>query len=207
MGQQFYDYRHPTYVQNQFVGTVDMLQFTGPLEVPLPRRWYVLRTHPGRESKVMRTFRQRNISAWLPLITAMQDIKCYRRGYEWIERRNVISPLISGVILIPDFEAHGGRWCGIGGVIDIFRMGLCTPCLTPKDIIDLRNIEAIGNTPKSKREHLFEIGQLVRVVNGPFRQFCARIERFDSKGRLSVGVEIFGRISPVELSDRDIEAV
>lgn len=194
------------YEKGEFIEMVDLSQF-GPLEVPIPQRWYVLRVHPNREFKVMKTFRQRNISGWLPLITAMQDITRYRRGFETIERRNVTSPLVSGVIIIPDFEVDPEHWREVDGIIGIYRMGECTPFLTLKDITDLRNIETIGNTPKSKRARLFEIGQLVRVINGPFRQFCARVERFDSKGRLSVGVEIFGRITPSELSESDIEAV
>lgn len=175
------------------------LSLLGPLEVPIPKRWYLLRVHPHREFKVMKTFRQRNISGWLPLLTSMHE-----------DRRNVTSPLISGVIIIPDFEVDCGqwRWRGIDGVIGVYMMDECMPFLKLSDVQDLRNIEAIGNTPKSKRARLFEIGQLVRVVNGPFRQFCARVEeRFDSKGRLSVGVEIFGRITPTELAESDIEAV
>lgn len=174
-----------------------------PISVPIPKRWHILQVHPNREFKVIKTFRQRHINGWLPLITTQQDVTRYRRGFEWIERRSVVQPLIWGVIMVPDFERD---WQGIDGVIGIYRMGECIPYLTPKLIGDLRNIEAIGNTPRTKRAHLFEIGQLVRVVNGPFRSFCGRVERFDSKGRLSVGVEIFSRTTPTELSDSDIEA-
>jgi transcriptional antiterminator NusG len=71
----------------------------------------------------------------------------------------------------------------------------------------LRNIEAIGNTPRSKRERKFAIGELVRVANGPFKSFAARVERFDSKGRLNIGVEIFGRITPIDIDESDIEKV
>jgi transcriptional antiterminator NusG len=192
----------------EFVGMVDLASMTGPLEVPLlPERWYILRVHPNREAKVMRTFAQRNISGWLPMITTMQHVTRYRRGYEWIERRTFVVPLIAGVIIIPDFELEPERWRDVDGVIGIYRMDQCVPFLKPKHIADLRNIEAIGNTPRTKRAHLFEIGQLTRVVNGPFRSFCARVERFDSQGRLTIGVEIFGRITPVELSDSDVEAV
>jgi transcriptional antiterminator NusG len=190
------------YVKGQIVGYVPIDD--EPIAVPIPKRWYILQVHPSREFKVIKKFRQHNISGWLPLLTTRQEITRYRRGYEWIERRNVISPLISGAILIPDFE---DGWRGIDGVIGIYRMGPCVPYLNPQLIADLRNIEAIGNTPKSKRARLFAIGQLTRVVNGPFRNFCARVERFDSKTRLSVGVEVFGRITLVELDESDIEAV
>jgi len=188
------------YVKGQIVGYVPVDD--DPVAVPIPKRWYILQVHRGREFKVMKKFRRHNISGWLPLITTRQRVTRYRRGFQWVEQRNVISPLISGAILIPDFE---DRW-HVDGVIGLYRMDQCLPFLTPEMIKDLRNIEAIANTPKSKRARLFELGELVRVVNGPFRSFCGRVERFDSIGRLSVGVEIFGRITPTELSECDIEA-
>lgn len=194
-------------VKNAFVGMVDLSTIYGPLEVPLPKRWYVLQVHPNREFKVMKAFRQRNISGWVPVLTSMQETARYRRGHEWIERRNVVSPLITGGILIPDFEIQEDRWRDVDGIIGLYRIGPCLPFLTPELFRDLCNIEAIGNTPRSKRSRAFELGQLVRVVNGPFREFCARVERFDSKGRLSVGVDVFGRITPVEVSEGDIAAV
>ena len=193
------------YRKGQIVGYVPIN--SEPIAVPLPRRWYILRTHPNREFKVMKAFKLRNISAYLPVLTSMHEFRRYRRGFEWIERRNVIGPLISGIVLIPDFEAEAESWKDVDGAAGLLRFGDFTPYLTPKLFNDIRKIEDIGNTPKSKREHLFEIGQLTRVVSGPFRSFCGRVERFDSKGRLSVGVEIFGRITPVELDERDIEPV
>src|SRR5216684_4476922 len=158
--------------KGEFVELVDLWRLTGPLETPsVPQRSYMLQVHANREYRVMKTFRQRNISGWLPLLTFSQEFTRYRRGYEWIERRNVTSPMISGVIIIPDFEAELERYRSVDGVIGIYRMDDCTPFLTPKHLADLRDIEAIGNTPKSKRARAFDIGQLVRVVNGPFRQF------------------------------------
>jgi transcription termination/antitermination protein NusG len=198
------------YKKGEFVGMVDLARFAGPIEAPTPQRSYLLRVYPHREFKVMRTFKQRGISGWVPVLTTMQEVTRYRRGYEYIQRQNVTSPMISGVIIIPDYEVtndRSHRWREVDGVIGLYRMDECVPFLTPSHISDLRNIEAIGNTPMSKRARAFEIGQLVRVVNGPFRDFCARVERFDSKGRLSVGVEIFGRITPAEFDESDIEAV
>jgi transcriptional antiterminator NusG len=193
--------------KGEFVGMVDLASMTGPVEVPIPQRWFILRVHPGREFKVMKTFGQRRISGWVPTLTSLQHVTRYRRGYEWIEKRKVVSPMISGAIIIPDFEIELQRWREIDGVIGLYRMADCVPVLKPEHMQALRNIEAIGNTPSSKRAHLFEVGQLTRVLNGPFRSFCARVERIDSGHRLTVGVEIFGRITPVELDESDIEAV
>lgn len=201
-------FRQREYVRGEMVGNVDLGKLFGPLEVPVtPRRWYMLRVFNNRELKVMRKFEQRNISAWLPTMTSSQYVTRHLRGYHYVSRQNVTSPLITGVVLIPDFEVDAERWKDVDGTIELLRFGEFTPSLTPKLFDDLRKIEAIGNTPKTKRGRAFEIGQLVRVLNGPFALFSARVERFDSKGRLSVGVEIFGRITPIQIDESDIEAV
>jgi transcriptional antiterminator NusG len=192
--------------KGEFVEMVDLAQF-GPLEVRIPKKWYVLKLHPNREAKVMRTFRQRNISAYLPTITSSQTVTQCRRGFDYQIQRNVSLPLFPGLLFIPDFEFDEKHRYEVDGVIGLLRFGDWTAFLTPKLFFDIRCIEAIGNTPKSKRERAFEIGQLVRVVNGPFRSFCALVERVDSGSRITIGIEIFGRITPSVVSESDIEAV
>ena len=200
-------WRQQRYVRGEIVGRVDMGKLFGPLEVPIaPLHWYALRVFPNRELKVLREFRRRNISAWLPMLTTPQQLTRYHRGRVHIERRNVTGPMITGAVLLPDFEMRLERWKEVEGTVGVLRIGEFEVRLRPRDVLDLRRIEAIGNVPKSKRDRYFKLGQLVRVVDGPFRGFCGRVERFDSPGRLSVGVEIFGRITPAEFGEGDIEA-
>jgi len=61
------------YAKGECVEMVDLSHF-GPLEVPMPKRWYALRTHSNRETRVMRTFRQRSISAYFPEITVSKTV-------------------------------------------------------------------------------------------------------------------------------------
>jgi transcriptional antiterminator NusG len=194
------------FVRGEIVGSVDLERLRGPLEVPaVPERWYLLRVYPHLQLKVMKTFRERNISAWLPMQTETRSVSRYNRGYEKIVEQRVLSPLVSGLIILPDFEVKLGRCWGVDGVIDVLRVGDCVPVLKLQDVIDLRNIEAIGNTPKSKRERKFALGELVRVKSGPFAYFCGLVERFDSTGRLSVGLDIFGRVTPISIEESDLE--
>lgn len=200
---------------------VDYLPVNGPASVPMPQRWYIRRTAPNREAKVVKRAQQLGLSCYLPTMRSRRDIRRSKAGYEWIERKRITAPLITGAILVPDFDPlplfHRARtetgnvdspdWKGVDGIFGLLRFGEFVPWLTPKMLCDIRRIEAIGNTPKSKRERYFKEGQLVRVVSGPFRDFSARVERIDSGGRLSVGVEIFSRITPAMLDEGDIEAV
>ena len=186
-----------------FVEAVDPSRH-GSLEVAVPQRWYLLRVHPSREASVMRTFARRNISAYLPTITKSAVVTRYRIGYSVDVKRNVTMPLFPGLILVPDFEYNQDRLRSIDGVVGFLRFGPCTAFLNQKLIADVRNIEAIGNVPPSKRERMYALGQLVRVVDGPFASFAGRIERLDSNGRLSVLVDLFKRMVPVGLDQDQI---
>lgn len=186
---------------------VDYVPEAEAISVPLPKFWIIRRTAPNREFKIVRRAAQLGLSCYCPTITARREFRRLKAGYEWIERRNSVSPLITGAILIPDFDIDAKAWKSVDGVMGILRFGDFVPTLTPKLLSDIRRIEAIGNTPKSKRERDFEVGQLVRVLSGPFKDYSGRVERFDGTGRISIGIEIFSRISPATLDQGDIEAV
>jgi len=68
----------------------------------------------------------------------------------------------------------------------------------------LRRVADSGDKPKPKT--LFEPGEMVRVVDGPFADFSGVVEEVNyEKSRVQVAVTIFGRSTPVELEFGQVE--
>jgi transcriptional antiterminator NusG len=191
--------------KGEFIELVDLTQF-GLLEVPMmPQRWFVLRTHPAREFKVMKTFSERNISAYLPRI-----IRTIARDTRKVARkphlgRTIVEPLFHGLIFIPDFQVKQGGVLSVDGVIDYFRMADCTPYLQTHEIAQVRALEQLSTIPLAERKRLYKVGQLIRFVDGPFVGFEGLIERLDSRGRLRVFLDAIKRGVSVITTEAQIE--
>ena len=66
--------------------------------------------------------------------------------------------------------------------------------------------EAAAAAPKTKIKVDFEIGDQVKVLDGPFATFNGLVEELDfEKSRVKVAVSIFGRATPVELDFEQVE--
>lgn len=70
----------------------------------------------------------------------------------------------------------------------------------------LQRVEAGSEAPRPKV--MFEVGEMVRIVNGPFEDFNGHIEEVDyEKSRLQVAVLVFGRSTQYELQFDEVEKV
>jgi transcription termination/antitermination protein NusG len=75
-------------------------------------------------------------------------------------------------------------------------------------ILSVKADEAIAATTKQKIKVDFEIGDSVKVLDGPFASFNGLVEEIDfDRARVKVSVSIFGRATPVELDFEQVERV
>ena len=77
-------------------------------------------------------------------------------------------------------------------------------CRSPKFDADTQQMEEGALRPKPKV--LFEVGEAVKVVDGPFQDFNGTVEEVrPEKGKVRVLISIFGRATPVELDFVQVE--
>lgn len=70
----------------------------------------------------------------------------------------------------------------------------------------LNTREEAANAPKQKIDVDYEIGDSVKVLEGPFASFIGQVEELDfDKAKVKVSVSIFGRATPVELDFEQVE--
>lgn len=171
---------------------------------------YAYRVYPGREAKVMSLFETYGLDGYAPTMPKRQLVTQRSRWNDAERRvaRNVRVRVFPGLVFVPDATVRSlGLKPSLSGMIDLLMFGDWIATLDDQWSNKLISIVQIANTPRSERKALFDVGDQVAIVDGPFRGFRGEIDALDSKGRLSVGIAMFGRLQPVKLTEEQIEPV
>lgn len=172
-------------------------------------RWYVVHAYSGFEHQVKRAIEEHVKRAGMQdilgeVLVPTEEVVEIREG----QKRKSERKFFPGYVLV-QMEMTEDTWHLIRNIPKVlgFIGGLPDK---PSPITD-KEAEAILNriqegAGKPKPKVLFEVGEIVRVTEGPFNDFNGVVEEVNyDKSRLLVAVQIFGRSTPVELEFHQVE--
>lgn len=177
----------------------------------MSKRWYVVHAYSGYEKQVMRSLLERIKHAGMEdqfgeVLVPTEEVVEMRGG----QKRKSERKFFPGYVFV-QMEMSEAAWhlikntprvLGfIGGTAD-----RPAPITEREAEAMLSRVRDSGDKPRPRT--LFEAGETVRVVDGPFADFNGVVEEVNyEKSRLQVAVAIFGRATPVELEFSQVEKV
>ncbi len=175
----------------------------------MAKRWYVIHAYSGYEKQVKRSLEDRIQRTALEklfgdVLVPTEEVVEMRGG----QKRRSDRKFFPGYVLV-EMEMTDDTWHLVKDVPKV--MGFIGGTAERPAPISPKEADAILNrlqegADKPRPKVLFEPGEMVRVVDGPFNDFNGVVEDVDyDKNRLKVAVLIFGRSTPVELEFHQVE--
>ena len=171
--------------------------------------WYVIHVYSGFENKVAQSIREQAKQKGmeeqiLDVQVPTEEVVRMRRGSKVSSERK----FFPGYVLV-QMEMSDDSWHLVKNTNKV--TGFVGGTATKPAPISEKEVAAImqqmrEGVEKPKPKVLFEVGELVRVKEGPFTDFQGSVEDVNyEKSRLRVAVTIFGRSTPVELEFGQVE--
>lgn len=173
------------------------------------KRWYVVHAYSGFENYVKNALLERIQADGVAdlfgdVLVPTEEVVELKAG----QKRKSERKFFPGYVLV-EMEMNDQTWHLIRSIPKVlgFIGGTSDkPApITPKEAeIILQRMQDSSDKPKPKI--LFEMGEVVRVIDGPFADFNGVVEEVNyDKNRLRVAVLIFGRSTPVDLQFDQVE--
>jgi transcriptional antiterminator NusG len=175
------------------------------------KRWYVVHAYSGMEKSVAKTLQERVNRAGLQsmfgrILVPTEEVVEVKGGKNAITERR----LYSGYVLV-EMDMTDEAWHLVKSTPKVtgFLGGTANrPAPLPQKEVDQILLQMQEGYEKPRPKVLFEIGEMVRVKEGPFTDFNGNVEEVNyDKNRVRVSVTIFGRSTPVDLEFGQVEKV
>lgn len=168
----------------------------------MARAWYILHTYSGFEEQVKTALQERVKNAGQEdffgeiLVPTEQVVEMVKGTKKTSSRK-----FFPGYILL-NVDLNDNTWHTIRDTPKV--TGFVGGDQNPQSLSDDEAMKIIGRIKdgalKPKPKVMYEVGDPVRVTDGPFANFQGIVDEvFPDKGRVKVMVSIFGRETPVEL--------
>ena len=173
------------------------------------KSWYVVHAYSGFENYVVEALKERIELHGLAdrfgeILVPTEEVVEMRAGQRRKSERKFFPGYVLVQMVLDDDTWHLVR--SVPRVLGFIGGTSERPAPISDKEVDkiLQRLEAGENQPKPKV--LFEAGEVVRVIDGPFADFNGVVEEVNyEKNRLHVAVLIFGRSTPVELAFGQVE--
>lgn len=171
--------------------------------------WYFIQVYSGSEQSVAKTLKDRIASKALSakfgqILVLTEEVVEVKNG----KKRKSDRKFFPGYVLL-QMDCDEESWHLVNEVPKVIgfvggKKGNPTPISAKEAEKIMNQIQQEGEKPKPKT--LYDVGQEIRVIDGPFADFKAVVEDVNyEKSRLRVAVSIFGRSTSVELDFTQVE--
>ena len=175
----------------------------------MTKRWYVVHAFSGMEKSVSRAIQERVDRAGMQdqfgqILVPTEVVVEVRGGKKALSERR----FFPGYVLV-EMEMNEQTWHLVKNTNKVtgFVGGTASkPTPISQAEVDKIMAQVQEGVEKPRPKVLFEVGEVVRVKEGPFTDFNGNVEEVNyEKNRLRVSVTIFGRSTPVELEFGQVE--
>lgn len=172
----------------------------------MEKNWYVVHTYSGFEDKVKTSIEDKISRKGMEekitkILIPTEKVIELRSG----KKKELDKKFYPGYILI-EMELDDETWHLVRSTPRVTGfVGGSKPVPIPEEEVE-EIVQQIEKGPVQQVRTQFEIGETVRIIDGPFTNFVGNIDEVDmDHGRLRVMVSIFGRQTPVELNFFQVE--
>ena len=176
----------------------------------MAKRWYVVHVYSGFEKKIAQQIKEQADQKGLAdqiddVLVPSEQVVEVRRG----QKVNAEHKFFPGYVLVK-MELSDEAWHLVKDTPKV--TGFLGSKTRPSPISDAEAERILKQTQEGVERPrpavVFEVGEQIRVADGPFTSFNGVVEEVDEeKGRLKVSVSLFGRSTPVELEYGQVEKV
>ena len=180
----------------------------------MPNEWYTIQTLSGQEMKAEKSLHKRIIEEEMgeyidEILLPMEKVVEVRGGTKKVSQRKLYPGYIFIQMKLYDEEKRllPTPWDFVRNTQGIIGfLGGERPIATPTEEIEAIKTQITEAEESEKPRVNFEIGEVVKINDGPFQNYTGAVEEIDAEaGKLKVTIDIFGRSTPVELEYWQVE--